>query len=354
MSASSGPSPHTDDRPLELSAIALTVLLSAIWGGAFVAIKVGIFDMPPLGAAALRFGVTAVMLLALAWYQRVQLRFGWSELKILGLLGLLFCYGNMAVYLGTALTTSGRSAVFFSAQPIFIALLAPFFLPGDRLTARKVCGLAVAFSGIVVLFSAKFGGGLSDALIGDAIVLSSALTIGISGIITKRVAGRVHPVALVCWQTWITWPILTLFSWMFEADQPFLLSTRVIVSIVYLSAISAAFGFVAYAWLIQRHSPTRVASLTFLTPVFAVLFGWLLLNEHMGVVQLLGVAGVCVGIYIVNSSGTSPSPTAEQVRSVGSIGSLGLLSLNPTDSTDPMTLVDSTDAKRRPAGYMES
>lgn len=84
MSASSGPSPHTDDLPLELSAIALTALLSAIWGGAFVAIKVGIFDMPPLGAAVLRFGVTAVMLLALAWYQRVQLRFGWSELKILG------------------------------------------------------------------------------------------------------------------------------------------------------------------------------------------------------------------------------------------------------------------------------
>ena len=68
-------------------------------------------------------------------------------------------------------------------------MLAPFFLPGDHLTARKVCGLSVAFIGIVVLFSAKFGGGLSAALIGDAIVLSSALTIGISGIITKRVAG---------------------------------------------------------------------------------------------------------------------------------------------------------------------
>ena len=129
---------------------------------------------------------------------------------------------------------------------------------------------------------------------------------------------------------------------MFEADQPFLLSTRVIVSIVYLSAISAAFGFVAYAWLIQRHSPTRVASLTFLTPVFAVLFGWLLLSEHMGVVQLLGVAGVCVGIYIVNSSGASPSPAAARVRSVG-------LRLNgPNDPIDP------TDARRRPAGYMES
>ncbi len=307
MRTASGPNPHPDDRPLDLSALALTVLLSAIWGGAFVAIKVGIFDMPPLGAAALRFGVTAGVLLALAWYQRVQLRFGWRECKILGLLGLLFCYGNMAVYLGTALTTSGRSAVFFSAQPIFIALLAPFFLPGDRLTARKAGGLSIAFGGIVVLFSAELSSGLTGAIVGDAIVLSAALTIGLSGIITKRVAGRIHPVALVCWQTWITWPILTLFSWLFEAEQPFLLSTRVVVSIVYLSTISAAFGFVAYAWLIQRYSPTRVASLTFLTPVFAVLFGWLLLHEHMGGVQLLGVAGVCVGIYIVNSNGASPA-----------------------------------------------
>lgn len=307
MSKSSGLSPHTYDQPLGLSAIGLTTLLSAIWGGAFVAIKVGIFDMPPLGAAALRFSVTAVVLLALAWYQQVQLRFGWSEIRILCILGLLFCYGNMAVYLGTALTTSGRSAVFFSAQPIFIALLAPFFLPGDRLTVRKLCGLGLAFVGIIVLFSAELGGGLTDAVIGDAIVLSSAVAIGVSGIITKRVAGRIHPISLVCWQTWIAWPILAVLSWGFEADQPFLISTRVIVSIAYLSVISAAFGFVAYAWLIQRNSATRVASLTFLTPVFAVMFGWFLLDEYMGVVQLLGVAGVCFGIYVVNSSGPSRS-----------------------------------------------
>lgn len=308
MSESSGLSPHTHDQPLGPSAIALTALLSAIWGGAFVAIKVGMFDMPPLGAAALRFGVTAAVLSVMAWYQQVQLRFGWNELKILLVLGLLFCYGNMAVYLGTALTTSGRSAVFFSAQPIVIALLAPFFLPGDRLTARKLYGLGIAFGGIIVLFSAELfsnqlDGWLSDAVIGDAIVLSSAVTIGISGIITKRVAGRIHPISLVCWQTWITWPILAVMAWIFEADQPFLISTRVIVSVAYLSVISAAFGFVAYAWLIQRNSATRVASLTFLTPVLAVFLGWLLLDEHMGMVQLFGVAGVCFGIYVVNSTG---------------------------------------------------
>ena len=307
MSKPNSFSPHTYDRPLDLSAITLTAFLSAIWGGAFVAIKIGLFDMPPLGAAALRFGITAVVLLAWARYQAVGLRHGWAEVKLLVILGLLFCYGNMAVYIGTALTTSGRSAVFFSVQPLFIALLAPFFLPGDRLTTRKLCGLGLALVGIVVLFSAKLGGGLTDAVIGDAIVLSSAVAIGVSGVITKRVAGRIHPVALVCWQTWIAWPILAVLSWSFEADQVFILSTRAMVSIAYLSVISAAFGFVAYAWLIQRNSATRVAALTFLTPVFAVMFGWFLLDEHMGVVQLLGVAGVCFGIYVVNSSGPSRS-----------------------------------------------
>ena len=69
------------------------------------------------------------------------------------------------------------------------------------------------------------------------------------------------------------------------------------------AAILSAFGFVAYAWLLQRHSATRVAALTFLSPVFAVAYGWLLLGEQMGNTQLLGVAGVCLGVYIVNSGG---------------------------------------------------
>jgi drug/metabolite transporter (DMT)-like permease len=83
----------------------------------------------------------------------------------------------------------------------------------------------------------------------------------------------------------------------------FVFSGRAIASILYLGIISAAFGFVAYAWLIQRNSATRVAALTFLSPVFAVAYGWLLLGEQMGNTQLLGVAGVCLGVYIVNSGG---------------------------------------------------
>ena len=295
------------DFPLDLLAVSLTILLCAIWGGAFVAIKVGTMDMPPLGAGALRFLLTSLVLTGWAYSRRVPLRFGRTEAMLLLILGVLFFYTNVAAYVGTSRTTSGRAAVFFYAQPIFLALLAPYFLPGDRLTLRKLFGLGLAFGGVIVLFLAKLGGGLTPTLIGDAIVLSGAVATAVSGVMTKRVAGRINPVALICWQSWMSWPLLGLSSWIWEADAAFVFSGRAVLSILYLGIVSAAFGFVAYAWLIQRNSATRVAALTFLSPVFAVLYGWLLLGEYMGVSQLVGVVGVCLGVYVVNS-GRMPYP----------------------------------------------
>jgi drug/metabolite transporter (DMT)-like permease len=295
--------PYTHDQPLDLFSTALTVLLCAIWGGAFVAIKISTLDMPPLGSGAVRFGLTSLVLLAWARYQHIPLRYGRAEVKALAVLAAMFFYINVTAYVGTALTTSGRATVFFYTQPLFLALLAPYFLPGDRLTARKGYGLGLALCGLVALFFARLGGGATSTLAGDVLVLSGALVSAFSGIATKRTAGRIHPVALICWQSWVSWPLLALLSWGFEAGRAFVFSGRAIAAILYLGLISAAFGFVAFAWLIQRNTATRVTALTFLAPVFGVAYSWLLLNETLGPIQLLGVLGVCLGVYIVNSGG---------------------------------------------------
>ena len=101
--------PHAlTDSPLDLLAVSLTIVLCAIWGGAFVAIKVGTMDMPPLGAGALRFLLTSLVLTGWAYYRRVPLRFGRTEAMLLLILGVLFFYTNVAAYVGTSRTTSGR------------------------------------------------------------------------------------------------------------------------------------------------------------------------------------------------------------------------------------------------------
>ena len=127
---------RTADQPLDFFAAALTILLCAIWGGAFVGIKISTLDMPPLGSGAVRFCLTSVVLLAWAFYQRVPLRYARAEVQSLAVLTAMFVYINVTAYVGTSWTTAGRATVFFYTQPLFLALLAPYFLPGDRLTSR--------------------------------------------------------------------------------------------------------------------------------------------------------------------------------------------------------------------------
>ena len=106
------------DQPLDLSAIALTILLCAIWGGAFVAIKVGTMDMPPLGAGAIRFLLTSLVLTGWAYYKQVPMRFEQAEVTMLLILGVLFLYTNVAAYVGTSRTTYTPILV---ALPTFLA-----------------------------------------------------------------------------------------------------------------------------------------------------------------------------------------------------------------------------------------
>src|SRR5215470_11274798 len=308
-----GSAPHTHDQPLDVFATALTILLCAIWGGAFVGIKLSTIDLPPLGSGAIRFCLVSLVLLAWARYQHIALLIERAELRALTITTLCSCYTNLVAYIGTMRTTSGRATVFFYTQPIFLALLAPYFLPGDRLTWRKGYGLGLALCGVIALFLGKLSGRAGSTVVGDVLVLSGALTSAFYGITVKRTAGKIHPVALICWQSWASWPFLAILSWHFEADRSFIFTGRAVAAILYLGLISAAFGFVAFAWLLQRNAATRVTALTFLTPVFGVVYSWLLLHETLSPLQLLGVLGVCLGVYIVNSSGAPrPQPVSQE------------------------------------------
>jgi drug/metabolite transporter (DMT)-like permease len=283
----------------------LTILLCAIWGGAFVGIKISTLDMPPIGSGAIRFCLTSIVLLAWALYRRVPLLYGRAEIRSLALLTVMFFYTNITAYVGTAWTTSGRATVFFYTQPLFLALLAPYLLPNDRVTSRKLFGLSVALCGVIALFFSKLSGQQAATWAGDLLVISGALTSACASVATKRTAGRIHPVALICWQSWLSWPLLGLLSWCVESGRPFAFTGRAVAAILYLGIVSAAFGFVAFAWLLQRNAATRVTALTFLTPVFGVAYSWAFLGEVLAPIQLLGVLGVCLGVYVVSSGGVA-------------------------------------------------
>lgn len=291
------------DQSLDVFAVLLMTLVCAIWGGAFVAIKIGLMDLPALGSAALRFLLTTAILFLWARAKQVPLFYQGRERRALLMLALLFFYVNLMVYIGTAQTTSGRATVFFYSQPVFLAIIAPFFLPQEQMTLRKGWGLLLALVGLALLFLTKVNAGHVPTLLGDTLVLSAAIATAVQNLIMKREAGKIHPVALILWSSLVSGLLLAVSSAVFERHAAFVFSGRAVASLLYLSLISAAFGFVVFAWLIQRYSATRITTLVFLAPVFGVGFGWLLLQEILTLIQSVGVVGVCAGVYIVTSSG---------------------------------------------------
>lgn len=306
------------DQPLDSFAVSLMTLVCAIWGGAFVAIKIGLLDLPPLGSASLRFLLTTFILFLWARIKRVPLFHQGRERQVLFVLALMFFYVNLMVYVGTAQTTSGRATVFFYSQPVFLAVIAPFFFPQERMTVRKSWGLLLALGGLTLLFLSKMNAGRISTLLGDFLVLSAAIITAVQNLIIKREAGKIHPVALILWSSFVSALLLAVCSLVFERHALFIFSERAIASLLYLSLISAAFGFVVFAWLIQHYSATRVVTLVFLAPVFGVGFGWMFLHETLTLVQGIGVMGVCAGVYAVTSSSAqrAVATTANSARPV--------------------------------------
>src|SRR5215203_3870658 len=110
--------PSARDQPLDFFATALTIFLCAIWGGAFVGIKISTLDMPPLGSGAVRFALTSIVLLLWARYHGVSLRCPRIAMTTLAVTVVLFVYINVTAYVGTSWSTAGRATVFFYTQPI--------------------------------------------------------------------------------------------------------------------------------------------------------------------------------------------------------------------------------------------
>ena len=284
------------------------VLLTAIWGGSFTFVKLGLRDLPVFASLCLRFVVATAILVAYCRRTRTPLWYTGRNARYLLIGAGAFAWSQALLYLGLALTTAGRGSIFFNTQPFFTLLILPLFFPEEAVTSRKLLGTVVAFSGVVLLFLEKLGAGSGWALAGDVLTLLAALGWTVNNIITKRVVGRLQPTALILWSAAAALPIMLLLALLLEREQPWRLTMTAIASVLYLGGVAAAFSFVVFTWLIQHYSAVRVNAFVFLTPVFGVLIGWALLGEALSVSQLAGALLVAAGIIIVNTRPSALSP----------------------------------------------
>lgn len=293
---------------LDARAMAVVVLLCALWGVQQVTVKVAVHDgFPPLLQATVRSAGAAV--LCAGWIAArngaagLRDAFGGRAAAGAGLLtAALFGAEFMAIYLGIRLTSASRGVLFLYTAPFFTALGAHLLLPQERLRAVQALGLAIAFTGLVVAFSEGPPAG-HGSVAGDLLcMLGGALWAATIVIIKASPAlRRATPAGILLYQLAGSVPVLlggaAVLGELARPPHPDALAWG---CVLYQTVVVAFASYLAWFWLLVLYPAGKLSGFTFLTPLFGILAGGLLLGETLSSGLFIGVAAICAGLQLLN------------------------------------------------------
>ncbi len=280
-----------------IGAVALTAF-ALNFGFNQVVVKVSNGGFQPVFMAALRsIGGLAILVI---WMRAKGISLHLPRASRVGgvLAGVLFAAEFMLLFNALDLTTVARSSILFYSMPIWLALAAHVLLPGERLSRVRMIGLVLAMAGVALAVADRSGG--QGSLLGDLLSLMAAMCwAGIALCVRITPLSEVPAEQQLLWQLVISTPILLFAAFFFG---PFIRDLQPIhmVGLAYQVLAIASFGFLAWFWLMKVYPASGVASFSFLSPVFAVLLGWLILGEDIGVRIWLALGLVAAGLILIN------------------------------------------------------
>ena len=272
------------------------ITLAALWGGSFLFMRMGAGEFGPVALAAVRCGGAALLLVPLlaSRGQLGALRRSWRGILLVGLTNSALpfvCFGIAALAI-----TAGLSSIFNAATPLATALIAAVWWR-ERLTSTRWLGMAIGLSGVAWLAWDRAGlkGGEHGVSAGWAIAacLIATSLYGFSGNYTKRKLPQVPPLAMAAGSQLSAALVLALPAWwLWPAQMP---SVTAWVAAISLALLCSGVAYILYFRLITHAGATNASAVTFLIPAFAVLWGWLFLDEALSVTMVAACAVVLVG-----------------------------------------------------------
>ncbi len=281
-------------RPLVWTLYALLVL---IWSSTWVAIKIGLDDMPPLLSAGIRFGAAGAGLLLLAKALRRPLSTDATLAAILGLLPFATAYG--LIYWGEQYVPSGLAAVLFGMMPLYSATIASVALQDEPLTKRLILGIVIAICGLALAFKESLSLGDAEwaALAATACALAP-LASAIGNVSIKRRGQRLDAIVLNGWAMLGGGALLLVTSIPTEDWAAATWTATAIGTIVYLAAIGSALTFVTLTILLRELPAVTMSYITLLLPFGALVFGAVLYDEAITAAAIGGAVLVAGGLTV--------------------------------------------------------
>jgi drug/metabolite transporter (DMT)-like permease len=277
-----------------------------VWGSTFLAIRVGVHEVPPFLLAAMRFLVAGLVLYGwmMARGERSPTMREWASSTLLAVLIFVLDYGLL--FWAEQRVPSGIAAVMLATIPAFMALSEIIFLRTQRLTVRLALALVIGMGGVAVLLSHSLdlGGAPIDGA-GAAALMVCAMSWSVASALTRKLPLPSSKVMSSGAQMLAGGVLLGLTSAAlgeFPKFHPGAVSRAAWLALVYLIVAGSIMGFTAYVWLIHHQSPTKVGTYAYVNPVVAVVVGYFLGGEALGLRTVLGTTFVLISVILITTT----------------------------------------------------
>ena len=309
----------TESRPATWKILLAFSIIYFVWGSTFLAIRVGVREVPPLILAAIRFSIAGLALYA--WIsargEAQPTAREWRSASLLGLIIFVFDYGLL--FWSEQRVPSGVAAVMLATIPVFMALSEIIILRTQRLTIRLVVALLIGIFGVAILMahSLNLGGAPVDKLGALALIFAS-ISWSIASILSRKIPlpqSKLMSSAAQMLTGGILLTILAAALGDFHNFHPAAVSRAVWFSLLYLIVAGSIIGFTAYVWLLHHESPTKVGTYAYVNPIVAVLVGYFLGGEELTTRTILGSLCILVSVVVITTMPAKKPATAAQLKS---------------------------------------
>ena len=317
--------PPDAHRPIWKTLLAFAIIY-LVWGSTYLAIRVGVREVPPLLLAAMRFLFAGLALYGwmIAKGERSPTRREWKSASLLAILIFVFDYGLL--FWAEQRVPSGIAAVVMATIPAFIAVAEIFVLRTQELTLRLTLALLIGIAGVAVLMSRSLNlGGAPVDRKGALALIFASISWSVATVIARKLPLPASKVMSSGAQMLAGGVFLTLAAAVlgeFRNFHPSAISLGAWLSLLYLIVAGSIVGFTAYVWLIHHESPTKVGTYAYVNPVVAVLVGYLLGGEALGTRTILGTLFILISVIVITTTKVKKSavtpPLKDTAEAVGS------------------------------------
>lgn len=273
-----------------------------IWGSTYLAIRVGVAELPPALFAGVRFVIAGVLLTIYARFHRQafpQTRREWRTIAVVAVLLLVFANG--LVVWGEQWVPSNEAALIIASTALWLAGLGTLGAAGQPLSTRTRVGLLVGFVGVAALLWPE-GGPERDHLGGQVAMLVAALSWALGSIFVKRERPSTAPLMSAAMQSLVAGAILSAVGLARGETGDWVWTPPAMTALAYLIVFGSCLGYAAYVWLLHAVSPAALGTYAYVNPAVAVVLGWWLLDEALTAIEIAAMIVILIGVVLVTTS----------------------------------------------------